>query len=243
MNTWYVYVVIDPKYIESSVTEIGDRLLSCEHRIVYVGLGTTTQCKTCKYDRIKSHIYNLNHTKNNGAFVKWIKKRLFEFNKEIIEKSFIKIAENLSKEEANKLEIKLISFFGRKDLKKGNLLNLTAGGEGSREISDELRKRMGIKNIGRFVGQKNGNYKKALTHVGKNNPFYGQKHTKDAILKMKRTYKIVDKITSKEIITHDLYLDCKKLGINTSNIFNYINKKSYKKRWWIEGGAKMKELK
>jgi len=56
-----------------------------------------------------------------------------------------KVKENLTAEEANKLEIDLIAKIGRKDLKLGSLLNLCDGGQGltnmSRKHKNAIRKR------------------------------------------------------------------------------------------------------
>lgn len=49
---------------------------------------------------------------------------------------------NLTWEEATELEIALISFYGRRDLGLGNLVNLTDGGEGVINPSDEARLKM-----------------------------------------------------------------------------------------------------
>jgi len=49
---------------------------------------------------------------------------------------------NISKEKAIELEIKLISLYGRRELGKGNLVNMTDGGEGGgrgRKISEETK--------------------------------------------------------------------------------------------------------
>jgi hypothetical protein len=49
---------------------------------------------------------------------------------------------NISLEESYKIETKLINLYGRRDLKKGNLVNLTDGGECNSNISDETRLKM-----------------------------------------------------------------------------------------------------
>lgn len=55
------------------------------------------------------------------------------------------VADNITWEEACEIEIYLIMFFGRRDLHRGNLVNLTNGGEGtlgfvrSQEHSEKLR--------------------------------------------------------------------------------------------------------
>jgi hypothetical protein len=53
------------------------------------------------------------------------------------------LKENLSLEEAQELEKVLISWYGRRDLEKGTLVNLTDGGEGTTNLSEEAK----IRNI------------------------------------------------------------------------------------------------
>jgi len=70
---------------------------------------------------------------------------------------------DLSKEEADKLEIELIRFYGRKDLNEGSLVNLTDGGDGSGKRSVEYCKEHSIR------------------MRGENHPMWGKKHTKEWI--------------------------------------------------------------
>jgi hypothetical protein len=60
------------------------------------------------------------------------------------------IHDNISWEDACKIEIELISKYGRKDLKKGNLVNLTDGGEGrlGTKATDETKLKMSISHKG-----------------------------------------------------------------------------------------------
>jgi len=52
------------------------------------------------------------------------------------------ILEGLSQEDACEIEVYLIEKFGRRDLKKGTLVNLTDGGEGATNMSKEGRNRI-----------------------------------------------------------------------------------------------------
>lgn len=52
------------------------------------------------------------------------------------------VAENLSIEDAYELEMFLISELGRKDLKKGRLVNLTDGGDGCKRPNDDMVAKM-----------------------------------------------------------------------------------------------------
>lgn len=55
------------------------------------------------------------------------------------------IWDSLSKEEAKEREIFLIKYFGRIDLKTGQLANMTDGGEGCLSLSEELKTQIGEK--------------------------------------------------------------------------------------------------
>ena len=65
------------------------------------------------------------------------------------------IASGISFEEAIELEILLIKEYGRKDLKKGFLCNMTDGGDGckGREMSDKNRRSLSIANTGRKASE------------------------------------------------------------------------------------------
>lgn len=80
-------------------------------------------------------------------------------------------------EEAVELEKILISWYGRRDLNTGSLVNLTDGGEGSygRVTTIETRLKMSEILKGKSIGDKN--------------PFYGRKHTDKTKLKL-RNYRL-----------------------------------------------------
>lgn len=60
------------------------------------------------------------------------------------------IRENLSEEEALLLEVTMIKTLGRRDNKTGCLVNMTDGGDGLINPSEEVRKKIGIANTERF---------------------------------------------------------------------------------------------
>jgi hypothetical protein len=66
-------------------------------------------------------------------------------------------------EEACSIEKYLIAFYGRRDLGQGSLVNMTDGGEGTKNLSQESRSKMAV-NKGMF---------------GELNYFYGKKHEGD----------------------------------------------------------------
>jgi len=77
------------------------------------------------------------------------------------------LKKNITEEESNKHEVYMIAIFGRKDLGTGILRNMTNGGDG---IS------------GYFHSEET---KKKISKPGGKNPFYGKKHSPEAIEKMK----------------------------------------------------------
>ena len=85
--------------------------------------------------------------------------------KENKEPKIILLAEFLKEDEAYELEKHLIDLIGRKDNKTGLLTNLTAGGLGGCSItySEDFIKKY---------------------RIGKNNPFFGKKHSKESLKRM-----------------------------------------------------------
>lgn len=109
-NNYYVYMYTDPRTNEP----------------FYVGLSKNEKRMFDHLNEAKKSVISSNLHKYNK-----IKKILSCGSQPIIQK----IDENLTKEEACELEIFLISFIGRSDLRKGSLTNLTDGGEGTKQLS------------------------------------------------------------------------------------------------------------
>lgn len=106
---YYVYVYRDPRPEKFDMP-------------IYVGMGKDNRA----WDHLKkSTNRHLNH------LIKKLQREGFNPQPEIV-------AKGLTKEQAFEQEIKLIALYGRRDLGTGTLLNLTAGGEGSVELSPEL---------------------------------------------------------------------------------------------------------
>lgn len=101
----------------------------------------------------------------------------------------IGIYTELSEELAFLVEIELISKFGRKDLGKGTLLNLTDGGDGASNPTQEVRNKISEANKDRpkSHAQKEKIRKSMsgkLGKSGKDNPFFGKTHTKESLIKI-----------------------------------------------------------
>jgi hypothetical protein len=78
--------------------------------------------------------------------------------------------ENLDWEKACEIEKDLIAFYGRKDLGTGILRNLTDGGDGYPNPSEEVRRKLSKRNS------------------GKNSPCYGRKASKETKLKLSQSH-------------------------------------------------------
>lgn len=121
----------------------------------YVGIGAET--KRCKLGfRIEQHI------REGMAYYKYGKIKKGECNIEKLEKikeilglsekvDYDIVAHDLSRDEANDLEIALIQKYGRKDMGLGPLLNKNNGGSGSKSPSVIVRQRIGDAHRGKIV--------------------------------------------------------------------------------------------
>jgi hypothetical protein len=133
------------------------------NEIFYIGIGLT--------DKRAYHI------KYRGKFWKDYTSK-YQYEVEITH-------QNIIWEEACVIEKYLISFYGRRDLGLGTLVNMTDGGDGLINPSIEIRNSIGEKHKNKKISQK---HKDILStkNAGKNNPFYGKKHSKKTIEIIKR---------------------------------------------------------
>lgn len=158
------------------------------------------------------------------------------------------ILDNLTREQACDKEIEFISLYGRRDLKKGILVNLTDGGDGvlNHIVSEETRVKMGKAQLGnkkyllRTTPQEEINKKVSLANKGKirseehkekirNNfkinghPCLGKKltnETKQKIRDSKKKCKVIQKDFDGNVIK--IWESTKsviKFGFNQSNVW------------------------
>lgn len=92
------------------------------------------------------------------------------------------IANNLTSEEANSFEALLISKLNTTDDEYG--YNIEYGGKNVGGLAESTRKKLSDGMKGRFIGEKNPNYGNHKL-AGKNNPFYGKKHSPELIKHIK----------------------------------------------------------
>ena len=165
-------------------------------------------------------------------------KRIYSKNRRIKppkDKSrIIFLKQNLTEEEAFKHEIYMIDVFGRKDLGTGILHNMTDGGEGISNLSDETRKKMSeVKK-----GENNPNYGKIFSEEhrkklsearkGENNPNYGK------IFSEEHKRKISEAIKGEN---HHNY--GKTLSEETRRKIGEITKDT---KWWNDGCGNRKRM-
>lgn len=97
-------------------------------------------------------------------------------------------------EEASSIEKYLISFYGRSDLGKGNLVNLTDGGYYFSNLSKESREKIAESKLGKpnpWLAEINRSRKgiPAPHRSGKNHPMYGKNQSEEAKLKISKASK------------------------------------------------------
>lgn len=181
--------------------------------IFYIGIGNEYKRAYCKYKR--------NNYWNN-----------------IVSKSDYKVDilfENLTWEDACKKEVELISLYGRKDMNKGSLVNMTDGGEGVKGHSQESIKKIVKAHKGRIQSEeeklKRVNSRKGYIHTEetKNKMSKSKKgcvFTKEHIKNLSLSH--LGQISSNGIITLDLstgiYFDsfknaCERLNLKYKNEF------------------------
>ena len=110
---------------------------------------------------------------------------------------------NMSWGEACELEIKMITFYGRKDLGLGCLVNMTNGGQGNKGLIQSKKTKQKIRESlnGKMIGEKNPNFGKKSSEETKQKmreKATGRKSSEETKLKIKES--LTGKKRSKEII-------------------------------------------
>lgn len=162
------------------------------NEVFYIGIGKVSKRRV--NSKIRSSYFEraYNKTRRNSFW-----KRVENKHKYTVEI----LSQNLTEEFVKELEVILISYYGRRDLNLGSLVNLTNGGEGFVNLNktEEHKKKIGIALKGRIVSEKTrevlrlANTGKKLSQEAKNhlsnlykgtrlgieNPFFGKTHTEE----------------------------------------------------------------
>jgi len=159
----------------------------------------------------------------------------------------------LTKDEACEIETTLISWYGRRDLKSGTLVNLTSGGDGVVEMSEEGREKISRANKERLKNKENHymygrkgelcplygkprseEFKQRMSIIMKEryanmeiNPMKGVPQPNRKLLKGADNYgskPIIDVITLETFVS--IREASKKIGINRSRLAEFLNGKT-----------------
>ena len=124
----------------------------------------------------------------------------------------IVVADNLTKKEAEQMEVELIAQYNTTDRRCG--YNISNGGSSNGKHSEETKRKIGIANKGKKRTEEQRKML-SLAHIGsmcgENNPFYGKHHTEEARRKISKAGKNRDKSTYNHKSVY-------KIDLNTGNI-------------------------
>jgi hypothetical protein len=163
----------------------------------------TMENNTCLYMHVKPEskeafyigVGNAKRPYDDNKRSKWWNRVVSKYGYDVVI-----LSDNLSWEDACKIEIDLIKYFGRKDLGEGSLVNMTDGGEGLKNPSAETRAKISAAHKGKIVSEETKS-KISAANIGKKhsaetkakisnsvkgdkNGFYGNKHSEEAKAKM-----------------------------------------------------------
>ena len=159
------------------------------NKVFYVGKGT----KRPNRDTFTSIYYRAHSLQGRNNFWKRVSNK-HGYRIEIH-------SEYENEQDAFNKEMELISLYGRRDLNKGYLVNVTDGGEGEsgREFTEAHKKKISESKKGKKLNYtEEGRLRKIESLKGKNNPFYGKSHSDKNI----RFY-VVSQSTKIEMISPD----------------------------------------
>ena len=215
---FYTYIYFDPRKPGPFI--YGD--LSFDHEPFYVGKGYGKQylsrLKMVKFSKKQDYRW-------------WVSNKIRKIQKEGKDPIIQFYEKDISEDVAFWIEIHLIAEIGRKDLKKGPLLNLTNGGEGisGHIFSLETKKKISKANLGKSPsdatkklwskqrkGEGNGMYGKHRSEEtkekirtnsnnaqrGEKNGMYRKCHTLESIIKMKKPRRYTEKMKGPKTETH-----------------------------------------
>jgi len=180
MDKYYVYIYLDPR--KPRVYQYGSYEFKCEP--FYIGKGSRNRWKDNRRN-------------------KYFKNKLNKIKKSGLEPIIIKFRENLDEKNSFILELELINLIGRKDLRRGPLINFTDGGEGvSGRICLEETRKLLIENHADIKGENHPNYGKHPSdetrkkqsekmkdrYKGKNHPMFGKHHSEETIKLMRENH-------------------------------------------------------
>lgn len=89
----------------------------------------------------------------------------------------------LTKEFVKEVEVLLITYYGRRDLGTGTLVNLTDGGEGTLNVTEEVRK----SHSNRMMGEANPSF--GVKNYGEDNPNFGKRWNSNQRLRSSNFWK------------------------------------------------------
>ena len=160
----------------------------------------------------------------------------------------IYLKQNLTEEEAFKHEIYMIAVLGRIDLGTGILHNMTDGGEGISNPSEETRRKMSETHKGKIVseesrkriGEANKNpseetrRKKSDANRGENNPNYGKTASEETRKKLSEALK-----NPSEEIRRKISEASKN---RSKEILKKIGEAQKGRKWWNDGCGNRKRM-
>jgi len=175
---FYVYILCDPR--KPGTYKYGEKVFF--HEPFYVGKGKGTRCYDHFRDRNKDKLFKSN--------------KIIKIYKETGKKPIIYMPfKNISEQEAFDKEIELINLIGRYDLKLGPLTNLTDGGEGNSNRSEETKKKISNSTKGKTFS-KETRKKISESKKGDKNPNFNKHLSKET--KQKISKKLKNKEVKKE---------------------------------------------